>query len=94
MKNNIAEREILVQTVLGRVALPDTKIQVNFRDTAFSVQTNGQGEYELKLELGQYYSFFGSKPTYLNNSTSFSSRDIKEDPNRPIRRFKSGFGAK
>ncbi len=75
-------------TVKGRVALPNTKVQVNVRDTSFTFNTNDKGEYEIELELGQYYNFFGTKSTYLNNSTSFSSRNIKEEPNRPIRRFR------
>lgn len=74
--------------VVGKGSLPNTKVQINVDGTSKTIETDENGYYEMELTLGEYYNFFGSKSGYLNNSTTFSSRDIKEDATKPVRRFK------
>ncbi len=74
--------------IVGKGNLAKTKLQINFGAESFTIETNEDGFHEMNLTLGQSYNFFGSKPGYLNNSTTFSSRDIQEDATKPVRRFK------
>ncbi|MFK7948944.1 MAG: OmpA family protein [Saprospiraceae bacterium] len=74
--------------IVGKDNLPNTKVQINIGNESKTIETDGSGFYELEIELNEYYNLFGSKAGYLNNSTTFSSRGIEEDPEKPIRRFK------
>ncbi|MFT6149527.1 MAG: outer membrane protein OmpA-like peptidoglycan-associated protein [Saprospiraceae bacterium] len=73
---------------IGKDKLPNTKIKISFGSESLTIETDENGQYEMELTLEQSYNFFGSKNGYLNNSTTFSSRDIKKDEGRPVRRFK------
>jgi outer membrane protein OmpA-like peptidoglycan-associated protein len=74
--------------VVGKTALPNTTIQITVGNESITKETNENGELEIDIELGKFYNIFGSKSGYLNNSNNFSSRDIKKDENKRIRRFK------
>jgi peptidoglycan-associated lipoprotein len=74
-------------TVTGKAAIPKANVQVNFRDTTFSVTTNDKGEFEIELEAQQAYFFTGTKEDYLSKDVSFSTRGIENDPKNPTQRF-------
>jgi outer membrane protein OmpA-like peptidoglycan-associated protein len=74
--------------ILGKENLPNTSIVINDGQEKESIETNDEGFYEMEIYLGKVYDIYGSKGGYLNNSTSFSSIEIVEDPEKSIRRFK------
>ena len=74
--------------IVGKGNLPKTKVQISYGNDSKTIETDGNGFYELEISLDEFYNLFGSKGGYLNNSTSFSSRGITENPEKPVRRFK------
>lgn len=75
--------------VTGKTAIPKAKVQINFRDTSFSVVTDDKGEFEIELEEQEVYLFTGTKEDYLSKDASFSTRGIERNPKNPIQRFRT-----
>lgn len=73
--------------MIGKGELPNTKVEITYGNDVKTIKTNDDGFFELEIALDEYYNLFGSKSGYLNNSTSFSSKGIEQDPEQPIRRF-------
>ncbi len=74
--------------VIGKTDLSNVTISISIGNETITKTTNEYGELEMDIELGKFYNIFGSKSGYLNNSTNFSSQDIKEDETKRTRRFK------
>jgi outer membrane protein OmpA-like peptidoglycan-associated protein/tetratricopeptide (TPR) repeat protein len=74
--------------ITGKTAIPTANVQVNFRDTTFSVVTDEKGEFEIELEEQEAYWFTGTKQDYLSKDANFSTRGIENDPKNPIQRFR------
>jgi len=74
--------------VLGRKPLEAASIQVkasNGKVTEYTVGEDGYFSFELDKNID--YVFEAEKDNYLTSVASFSTKDVAEDPNNPIRRF-------
>ncbi len=73
--------------VIGRKAVVNSVVNVNFGRETTKIVTNEEGFFSIKLLDNTDYQFVASKENYLNNSTFFSSKGIRKDPNNPTQKF-------
>lgn len=60
-------------SVSGKVALPDTRLQISHSSNSESVQTDENGKYRFKIEKELDYRFFASSSEYYNKSAVFNT---------------------
>ncbi len=70
--------------VLGRKPLDKAIVNIKIGNKTETVTVGEDGLFTLTLEEETDYSFAASKVDYLNNSTTFSTKGIGQDPNNPV----------
>ncbi len=73
--------------VLGRKPLPGSTVDVKFGKETQQFKVGEDGKFSMELNRDTDYSFFGSKEGYLNNSTTFTTDGIGQDPANPVLTF-------
>jgi peptidoglycan-associated lipoprotein len=73
--------------VLGRRPIPGAKVQSVIGDQTRVFTVDEEGFFSMELAENTDYVFLGSKENYLNNQTTFSTKGVGRDPNRPVQIF-------
>ncbi len=73
--------------VLGRKALPGSKLEIRFGKEKKTVTINEEGLFTMDLVENMDYSFLASADNFLNNKAAFSTKGIGKDPENPVQRF-------
>ena len=73
--------------VLGRKPIANSKVNIVYDDKSENIVTDENGFFTIELEKEMRYNFLASKEGFLNNTNSFSSAGIGEDPENPISKF-------
>ncbi len=71
-------------TILGRKPLNGATVNILFNGETKTVTVGEDGLFTLELTEDTEYDFAASKESYLNNSSSFSTKGIGKDPNNPV----------
>ncbi|HHB78988.1 MAG TPA: flagellar motor protein MotB [Saprospiraceae bacterium] len=73
--------------VLGRKPLAEVELTIFDGKNTQKVTTNEYGEYEFELGKDVDYSFTGSKPDFLKNMVTYSSKGFGKDPENPVQHY-------
>lgn len=73
--------------VLGRKALPGSKVDIRFGKEKKTVTVGEDGLFTLELAENMDYNFLASAENYLNNKATFSTKGIGKDPANPVQQF-------
>jgi len=73
--------------VLGRKPLPGSRVVIDLGNKKDTVNVGDDGFFTMEMEENSDYGFVASKPNYLTNEESFSTKGIGRDPNRKVQTF-------
>ncbi len=73
--------------VLGRKPLLGSTVSMVVNKKTKNFEVNQEGFISINLDDNSDYSFIATKPDYLNNTATFTSKGLTRDPANPIKTF-------